>query len=107
MKTKASWKTCCSMLETEKASFVLSFVVVQNGATYMTVLTDRIDGRRESGGPRRQWYDDIKEWTGNHLYTSIKLAHNRVTWRRVASRPSRAGMTTTATTKTYEENEIL
>ena len=46
----------------------------------MTVLTGRIDGRRESGGPRRQWYDDIKEWTGNHPYTNIKLAHNRVTW---------------------------
>ena len=52
-----------------------------------TVLTGRIDATRGRGKPRRQWYDDIKEWTGNQLYTNIKLAQDRVTWRSVASRP--------------------
>ena len=35
-----------------------------------TVLTGKIDGRRGRGRSRRQWYDDIKEWTGNQLYTN-------------------------------------
>ena len=52
-----------------------------------TVLTCRTDGRRVRGRPRRQWYDDIKEWTGHQLYTNIKLAQDHVTWRSVASRP--------------------
>ena len=51
------------------------------------VLTGRTDGRRGRGRPRREWYDDIREWTGNQLYTKIKLAQDRVTWRSVASRP--------------------
>ena len=48
-------------------------------------LLGRIDGRRGRGRPRCQWYDDIKEWTGNQLYRNIKLAQDRVTWRSVAS----------------------
>ena len=52
-----------------------------------TVLTGRIDGRRGRGRPRRQWYDDIREWTGKQLHSNIKLAQERVTWRSMASRP--------------------
>ena len=51
----------------------------------MTVHTNRIVGRRGMGRPRRQWYDDMREWTGNQLYKNIKQDH--VTWRSVASRP--------------------
>ena len=61
--------------------------IARHDSLQKTVLTGRIDGRRGRGRPRRQWYDDIKEWTGNELCTNIKLAQGRVTWRSVASRP--------------------
>ena len=32
-----------------------------------TVLTGKIDGKRGRGRPRRQWYDDMKEWTGKQI----------------------------------------
>ena len=60
--------------------------IARHDSLQKTVLTARIDGRRGRGRSRRQWYDDIKERTGNQLYTNIKLAQDRVTWRSVASR---------------------
>ena len=61
--------------------------IVKYDSLQKTVLRGRTDGRRGRGRPRHQWYDDIKEWSGNQLYTNIKLAQNHVTSRSVASRP--------------------
>ena len=74
-----------SQIRTHKLSYFGHIARYDN--LQKTVLTSRLDGRIGRGRPRRQWYDDIKEWTGNQLYTNIKLALDRVTWRRVASRP--------------------
>ena len=41
----------------------------------------------EEADPDVSGTTDIREWTGNQLYANIKLAQDRVTWRRVASRP--------------------
>ena len=74
-----------SQIKTHKLSYFGH--VARHDSLQKTVLTGRMEGRRGRGRPRRQWYDDIKDWTGNHLYTNIKLAQFRVTWRSVASRP--------------------
>ena len=48
--------------------------IARHDSLQKTVLTGRIDGRRGRGRARCQWHDEIKEWTGNQLYTNIKLA---------------------------------
>ena len=73
-----------SQIRTRKLSYFGH--IARHVSLQKTVLTGRIDGRRGKGRPRRHWNDDINEWTGNQLYTNIKLAQDRVTWRSVASR---------------------
>ena len=73
-----------SQIRTHKLSYFGHIAIYDS--LQKTVLTGRIDGRRGRGRRRCQWYDDIKKWTGNQLYTNIKLAQDRVTWRIVASR---------------------
>ena len=66
-----------SQIRTHKLSYFGH--IARHDSLQKTVLTGRIDGRRGRGRPRHQWYDDIKEWTGNQRYTNIKLAQDLVT----------------------------
>ena len=66
-----------SQIRTHKMSYFSH--IVRHDSLQKTVLKGRIDGRRGRGRPRRQWYKNIKEWTGNQLYTNIKLAQYCVT----------------------------
>ena len=52
-----------------------------------TILTGRIEGKRGRGRPRRQWGDDVKEWTGMQLSECMSLAKDREAWRVMARRP--------------------
>ena len=61
--------------------------IARHDSLQKTVLTGRVKGKRGRGRPRRQWYHDIKMWTGNQLYNNIKLAQDREIWRSMASRP--------------------
>ena len=60
--------------------------IARHDSLQKTVLTGRTDGRRGRGRTRRQWYDNIKEQTGNQISMNIQLAQDRLTWRSVASR---------------------
>ena len=74
-----------SQIKTHKLSYFGH--IARHDSLQKTVLTGRMEGKRGRGRPRRQWYDDIREWTGNQLYTNIMLAQDRVAWRGMASRP--------------------
>jgi len=39
-------------------------------------------GLRRQGGQRRQWLDDLAQWTGLTLPELVRLAEGRAAWRR-------------------------
>ena len=61
--------------------------IVRHESIQKTVLEGRMEGRRGRGRPRRQWVDDIKDWSGKQLRECTRLAQDRVAWRRLARRP--------------------
>ena len=46
-----------------------------------TLIQGKVEGARERGRPRRQWEDDIKEWTGEGLRELSRMAMDREKWR--------------------------
>ena len=61
--------------------------IIRHESLQKTILTGKVEGGRGRGRPRRQWYDDVKEWTGNKMSVNIRLAEDRVAWRKVARQP--------------------
>lgn len=58
------------------------------GLLSTAALEGRINGRRGRGRPRRNWIDDVREWTGIYNYGAIKRkAEDRVLWRNMAANP--------------------
>ena len=53
------------------------------GNLALTVLEGSIDGLRlcHQGKPKRQWMDDIEEWSGCS-YIQLKMSQDREQWRR-------------------------
>ena len=54
-----------SLIRTQKLSYFGH--IARHDSLQKTVLTGRVDGKRGRGRSRRQWYDEIKEWTGKQL----------------------------------------
>ena len=48
---------------------------------YSDSLEGSIDGLRHQGRPKRQWMDDIEEWSGCS-YIQLKMSQDREQWRR-------------------------
>ena len=46
-----------------------------------TITFGMTGGRRKRGRPRRNWIDDIKEWTGMSMQRLIRVASNRQEWK--------------------------
>jgi len=42
-------------------------------------------GRQKRGQPKKEWGDNIKEWTGHSLAQVTRLADDRKEWRRLIS----------------------
>ena len=49
-----------------------------------TILQGTVPGKRGQGRPRRQWGDNIKEWTGLKFEQLKRRASNRKEWRKLA-----------------------
>jgi len=46
---------------------------VSAGNLALTVLEGSVDGLRHQGRPKRQWMDDIEEWSGcSYMYIQLK-----------------------------------
>ena len=52
------------------------------GELALTVLEGNIEGRRNRGAPRKQWFDNIREWTGLSYIECKRLAQDKAEWRR-------------------------
>ncbi|GFR70857.1 eukaryotic translation initiation factor 3 subunit F [Elysia marginata] len=53
-----------------------------SGPLLQLSLEGKIEGKRGHGRPRRNWMDDVKEWSGSTSYGDTKRkAENREKWR--------------------------
>ena len=50
--------------------------ITRHDSLQKTILTGKMEGRRGRGRPRRQWMDDIKEWTGKTMLQCPRLAED-------------------------------
>jgi len=48
----------------------------------LTVLEGSVDGLRHQGRPKRQWMDDIEEWSGCSYIQLKEMSQYREQWRR-------------------------
>jgi len=48
----------------------------------LTVLEGSVDGLRYQGRPKRQWMDDIEEWSGCSYIQLKEMSQDREQWRR-------------------------
>jgi len=51
------------------------------GQLALTVLEGSMEGTRYQGKPRRQWINDIEDWTG-YKYIQLKMSVDREQWRK-------------------------
>ena len=54
---------------------------VRRNGMARALIEGNVEGERGRGRPRRQWKDDLKQWTGRGLGELRKLAENREEWR--------------------------
>ena len=47
----------------------------------LTVLEGSVDGLRHQGRPKRQWMDDIEEWSGCSYIQLKEMSQDREQWR--------------------------
>jgi len=52
------------------------------GTLAPTVLEGSVDDLRHQGRPKRQWLDDIEEWSGCSYIQLKKISQDRQQWRR-------------------------
>ena len=52
------------------------------GSLALTVLESSLDGLRHQGRPKRQWLDDIEEWSGCSYIQLKEMSQDREQWRR-------------------------
>jgi len=51
------------------------------GNLALTVLEGSLDGLRHQGRPKRQWMDDIEEWSGCSCIQLKEMSQDRDQWR--------------------------
>ncbi len=55
----------------------------------LQIIERKVEGRRRRGHQKKQWFDNIREWTGLSLVEAKRLAHNRPVWKKIIrSQPS-------------------
>ena len=50
------------------------------------IIESQVEGKRKRGRQRKQWYDNIKEWTGLTYSEAKRLAQDRNKWRKTTRR---------------------
>ena len=57
--------------------------VTQSSGLAKTILQGTVQGGRQRGRQRRQWEDNIEEWTGLEWNNILRKAENREEWRKL------------------------
>jgi len=55
---------------------------VARGSAGLTVLEGSMEGTRYQGKPRRQWLNDIEDWTGYKYIQLNEMSMDREQWRK-------------------------
>ena len=58
--------------------------VTRSNGLAKTIMQGTVPGKRGKGRPRRQWGDDIRDWTGKSGFELQHQASNREAWRKLA-----------------------
>ncbi|GFR92623.1 eukaryotic translation initiation factor 3 subunit F [Elysia marginata] len=62
-----------------------------SGPLLQLSLEGKIEGKRGQGRPRKNWVDDVKEWSGSTSYGDTqRKAENREEWRDMVAGPKTA-----------------
>ena len=59
--------------------------VTRHDSLCKTVMQGTVEGGRSKGRPRKNWMDNIKEWTGLDTPTLLEQTNNRHGWRTLSS----------------------
>ena len=65
-----------------KTTKYCSFFDFMYNTLALTVLEGSIDGLSHQGRPKRQWMDDIEEWSGCSYIQLKETSQDREQWRR-------------------------
>ena len=60
--------------------------IVRHDSLTKTILQGTVEGARRKGRQRKNWLDNLKEWTGLPLDTLLQTAADRDEWRNLVSR---------------------
>ena len=63
--------------------------VTRSSELAKTILQGTVQGGRRRGRPRKNWGDNISEWTGLQLRNTLREAEDREGWRKLAAKSSR------------------
>ena len=55
-------------------------------ALTLQIIEGKVEGKRKRGRQRKQWYDNIREWTGLDLVQAKRLAQDRTAWKKMTRR---------------------
>ena len=53
-----------------------------------TILQGKVRGKRKRGRPRKEWSDNIRDWTGRPLNKLVRLSEDRSEWRKLSGEAS-------------------
>jgi len=67
--------------------------VTRSSGLAKTILQGTVQGGRRRGRPRKNWGDNITEWTGLQLRNTLREAEDREGWRKLVAKSSRGAPT--------------
>ena len=56
--------------------------VTRHNTLEKDILLGTMPGKRRQGGQKKQWLDDITQWSGQSLVSMVRMAEDRVRYRR-------------------------
>ena len=61
------------------AGYVLKYfgVVTRHNSLEKDIVLGTMPGKRRQGGQKKQWLDDITQWSGQSLVEMVRLAENK------------------------------
>ena len=75
-------------LVTRKLTYLGHILRGSGSALTLQIIEGKVEGKRKRGRQKKQWFDNIKEWTGMNLVQAKHLAQNRTAWKKEIRRCS-------------------
>ncbi|XP_072046467.1 uncharacterized protein [Amphiura filiformis] len=68
---------------TRKLTYLGDILRGSGSALTLQIIEGKVEGRSWRGRQKKQWFDNIKEWTGMNLVQAKRLAQNRTAWKEI------------------------